>query len=137
MNIELNNNLTVQDYLDLRKSVKWKEISEKQISKALKNTMYQVKAVYNGKTIGIARLVGDYSFTGLLTGVIVVPEFQGKGIGSMLIKNILEYIESILEEGEKFQIELLPTSGYKDFYLKLGFKYKPEKMDGMYLWLNK
>jgi hypothetical protein len=52
-----------------------------------------------------------------------------------MVKNILEYVKDSLKEGEKFQIELLPTTGNREFYLKLGFKYKPENMDGVYIWI--
>lgn len=137
MKIELDNNVTVDDCLDLRKSVDWKDVRAEQVAKGMKNTMYQVKAICDGKTVGMARLIGDYGFTALLTGVIVRPEYQGKGIGTMMVQNILDYIENSLKEGEKFQIELLPTTGKREFYLRLGFKYRPEKMDGMYLWIEK
>ena len=35
------------------------------------------------------------------------------------------------------QIELTPTSGNKIFRAKAGFKYKPDKITGMYLWIKK
>lgn len=35
------------------------------------------------------------------------------------------------------QIELTPTAGKEVFYEKAGFKYKPEKITGMYLWIKK
>lgn len=35
------------------------------------------------------------------------------------------------------QIELTPTAGNEGFYEKAGFKYKPEKITGMYLWIKK
>jgi hypothetical protein len=78
MEIKLDTNVTVDDYIDLRKSVGWKEIKKEQIVKAINSTMYQIKAIYNDETVGMARLVGDYSFTELLTGVIVKPNHQKK-----------------------------------------------------------
>ena len=35
------------------------------------------------------------------------------------------------------QIELTPTEGNEEFYKKAGFKYKPEVITGMYLWIEK
>ena len=42
-----------------------------------------------------------------------------------------------INNGERFMIEFCPTSGNRDFYIKCGFKYKPEVLDGMYLWIEK
>ena len=46
-------------------------------------------------------------------------------------------IEAGVKEGEKMQIELTPTAGNEKFYKKAGFKYKPEVITGMYLWVKK
>lgn len=35
------------------------------------------------------------------------------------------------------QIELTPTAGNETFYEKSGFKYNPDKITGMYLWIKK
>ena len=34
-------------------------------------------------------------------------------------------------------IELASSAGNEGFYQKAGFKYKPEVMTGMYLWIEK
>ena len=39
--------------------------------------------------------------------------------------------------GKKMQIELTPTAGNEAFYAKAGFKYRPDKITGMYLWIKK
>ena len=46
-------------------------------------------------------------------------------------------IEADVKEGVKMQIELTPTAGKEGFYQKAGFKYKPEVITGMYLWIQK
>ena len=46
-------------------------------------------------------------------------------------------IEDNVSDGEKMQIELTPTAGNEPFYEKAGFKYKPDKITGMYLWIKK
>lgn len=43
----------------------------------------------------------------------------------------------MLEDNEQILIELCPAYGKRKFYLDCGFKYKPENMDGMYLWIKK
>lgn len=137
MNIELDYNITSDEFLEMVESVGWKTYSKEQIEKALKNTMYMVKATVNGKLAGIGRVVGDYSIVCILTDICVKPEFQGQGIGLKITSELKKLIETHVNEGEKMQIELTPTAGNEKFYEKAGFKYKPEKITGMYLWIKK
>ena len=96
-----------------------------------------VKAVINNEVVGIGRVVGDYSIVCSLTNICVKPEYQGKGIGLMIVNKLKNMVEESVKVGEKMQIELTPTAGNEGFYQKAGFKYKPEKITGMYLWIKK
>lgn len=137
MNIELDYSFSINEFLEMVESVGWKTYSELQVEKALKNTMYMVKATVDGKLAGIGRVVGDYSIVCVLTDICVKPEFQGHGIGLKITNELKRLIETNVSEGEKMQIELTPTAGNEAFYEKAGFKYKPDKITGMYLWIKK
>lgn len=135
--IILEENITVDEFLEVIESVGFKTYSKEQVEKALKNTMYMVKAIINNKVVGIGRVVGDYSIVCCLSDICVRPEYQGKGIGLKIVNRLREMIEAGVKEGEKMQIELTPTAGNEEFYKKAGFKYKPDKITGMYLWIKK
>ena len=135
--IILEENITVEEFLDIIESVGFKTYSKEQVEKALKNTMYMVKAIINNKVVGIGRVVGDYSIVCCLSDICVRPEYQGKGIGLKIVNRLRTMIEEGVKEGEKMQIELTPTAGNEEFYKKAGFKYKPDKITGMYLWIKK
>lgn len=137
MKIKLENEITVNELLEMIESVGWKTYSKEQVEKALRNTMYKVKATVDGKLAGIGRVVGDESIVCILSDICVKPEYQGKGIGLVITKYLKEKIESNIKDGEKIQIELTPTAGNEAFYEKAGFKYKPDKITGMYLWIEK
>ena len=137
MNLSFVNKIDVEDYKRLIKSAGWKILSDKQHKKALEYSMFLSVAKVGEEVVGIARLVGDYGTHGLIADVVVLPEYQGKKIGRQLINNIIKHVSDFLEEGEQFLIELLPENGKRNFYLNCGFKYKPENMDGMYLWVKK
>lgn len=137
MPIKYNSEISIHDYYDLINDAGWRKLSESQVKKSLQNSAYTTVAHAEGKAVGIARLISDHSCHGLLHDVIVLKEFRGKGIGRKLVENVLNYIKNTLNPGEMFIIELLPSAGKRDFYLRCGFKYKPEKMDGMYLWIEK
>ena len=137
MNIHLDYSFSTNEFLEMVKSVGWKTYSKLQVEKALKNTMYMVKATVDGKLAGIGRVVGDYSIVCILTDICVKPEFQGHGIGLKITTELKRLIENNIAEGEKMQIELTPTAGNETFYEKAGFKYNPDKINGMYLWIKK
>lgn len=137
MNIELDYSITIDEFLEMVESVGWKTYTKEQIEKALKNTMYIVKAVVDGKLAGMGRVVGDYSIVCMLSDICVKPEFQGQGIGLKITSELKRLIEENVAEGEKMQIELTPTAGNEAFYEKAGFKYNPDKITGMYLWIKK
>lgn len=135
--IILEENITIEEFLEVIESVGFKTYSKEQVEKALNNTMYMVKAMVDGKIAGIGRVVGDYSIVCCLSDICVKPEYQGKGIGLKIVTKLKEMIEDGVKEGEKIQIELTPTAGNEAFYQKAGFKYKPDKITGMYLWIKK
>lgn len=125
------------EFLDIIESVGWKTYSRKQVDKALKNTMYMVRAKIDNKVVGIGRVVGDYSILCCLSGICVRPEYQGKGIGTIIVNELRKMIEKGVKDGEKMLVELTPTAGNEKFYEKCGFKYKPNIITGMYLWIKK
>lgn len=133
----LEENISIEEFLDVIESVGFKSYSKEQVEKALKNTMYMVKVMVDGKAVGIDRVVGDFSIVCCLSDICVRPEYQGKGYGLMIVNKLKEMIESNVKPGEKMQIELTPTAGNERFYQKAGFKYKPDKITGMYLWIKK
>lgn len=137
MNIQLDYSFSINEFLEMVESVGWKTYRREQVEKALKNTMYMVKATVDGKLAGIGRVVGDYSIVCVLTDICVKPEFQGQGIGLKITSKLKRLIEENVADGEKMQIELTPTAGKEPFYEKTGFKYNPDKITGMYLWIKK
>lgn len=120
----------------MRKSVNWKDIKLEQLEKALKNSMIVIGIYEGNKIVAMGRLVGDYSCRGLLTDIIVKPEFQKKGYGKLVVTNIIEQCKNNLKNGEKLCIEASPTAGNRDFYINCGLKYKPQVQDGVYIWLE-
>lgn len=131
------NNLTYEEYVDIIKTVGWKCPSKRLLEKSLKNSITS-KYIVDNKTVGMARLITDSGYIGLIADVIVKPEYQGKGIGKKLINNLLENAKATLEEGEAMMIQLLAANGKKIFYKQFGFKDKPKTVEcGMYKWIEK
>ena len=60
MNIQLDYSFSIDEFLEMIEFVGWKTYSELQDEKALKNTMYMVRATVDGKLAGLGRVAGMY-----------------------------------------------------------------------------
>lgn len=137
MKYTINNNIEVLDYVKIRESVGWNKIPDLLVQKAINNSMFNVSIFDNNKCIGVGRIVGDNALKGMLTDIMVLPEYQGKGIGKTIVTTLINQLNNMVEDGECFQLEASPTSNNREFYIKCGMKYKPENQDGVYLWIRK
>lgn len=72
----------------------------------------------------MARFVTDGGYAGLIMDVVVIPEYQKRGYGKLLINSLLDYIRKDLEDGEEMMIQLLSAPGKQLFYESFGFKVK-------------
>lgn len=67
-------------------------ISRASVEKCIKHSLC-FGAFLNGRQIGFARAVTDYVRYAHLLDVFVLPEFRGRGIGKLLMENILTHPE--------------------------------------------
>lgn len=123
------NVLTYDIYFELRKSVDWNNWSKTQSDSAIKNSYHTIVAYDDDEPIGMGRVVGDGMYF-TIVDVVVRPEYQGKGVGSVIIKSILDYIESNMHEGSRVSVQLISEVGKEDFYIKQGFKLIPHEFCG-------
>ncbi len=136
----IENDMTVEEYKYLHDQVGWARYSDRQIELALKNCLYLVKAVdCRGKLIGMGRIVGDGGVICYIQDLIVLPEAQGKGVGSLLINRLKEFVTSITEEETVMKLCLMCAKGRESFYVKHGFVGRPteELGPGMIQYIDK
>ena len=140
MDITFTNEITVEDYNYLRKAVGWSELEEKLATNSIKNALFIVAAVFEGKTIGMARVSGDGGYIIFIADVIVLPDYQNKGIGKQLMTRAMSYIKEVfLEEGQLVFVNLMSAKGREPFYEKFGFEKRPNEKygSGMTQWIRK
>lgn len=122
----IKNDISVEEYLYMRKCVDWKQLGINQAQQAIERSLYFVKAVDDdGKLIGMGRIVGDGAVVCYIQDLVVVPEYQGKGVGSMIIKSLIEFVESIRFEDTTMMLCLMCAKGREPFYKKHGFIARP------------
>ena len=137
MNIELtSNDLTIAEFSKLRSSVNLSSLLEEQIYKALSNSFYTVCARHNEEAVGMGRLVGDGAYVYYLQNINVDPKYQGKGIGRMIIDNLIKYIEENKIPDTSVMILLMSSKGSEEFYEKFGFRRRPNDNEGCGMIMN-
>ncbi len=139
MNIKFTNKISVEDYNNLRSSAGWTIIDPSQAQTGINNSLYIVTAKCLEKSIGLVRVVGDGGYICMLVDVIVLPEYQGKGIGRKLMEAAMNYIYSSLKEGQTVYVNLMSVHGKEPFYEKFGFTKRPigNLGSGMTQWITK
>ncbi len=120
-----DNELDVNTYLFLRESVKWRRLTEQQAEKALRYSLLTVTAYDYDKPVGMGRLVGDGAVICYIQDLIVIPEYQGKGVGNMIIESLIDYVKEMQLPGTQIMLDLMCATGRENFYKKYGFIARP------------
>ena len=87
----IDNILQAEDFIRLRIQAGFVEIPVEHARKALRNGLINVSAIYNGELVGMGRLVGDGAMYWYLQEIIILPQFQRKGIDTMIVNNLVDY----------------------------------------------
>lgn len=123
------NALCYEDYCKLRESVAWLLFSKEQTQNALNHSLYTVIAVDGHQTIGMGRLIGDGMYY-MIADIVVQPNYQKQGIGSKMIRMLMEYVDQKTPIGGRSTVQLIAEKGKEAFYEKMGFKIIPHEFCG-------
>ena len=85
----------VSIYLSLRQQVGWVSLTTEQAQQALDHSL-KIITVYDDECpIGMGRIVGDGAVICYIQDLIIIPEYQSRHIGSMLIERLIAYVKSM------------------------------------------
>ena len=124
----VDNVLSAEDFVRLKVAAGFKERPLEQVEKALRNGLFNVSAVCGGQVVGMGKLVGDGAMYWYLQEIIVLPQYQGKGIGKSIVNRLLGHIKSVAEPGTVIDIGLTAVKGKEPFYERFGFSARPTGM---------
>lgn len=126
-----DNVLKAEDFIRLKVATGFIERPLPQVEKALQNGLFNVSAICDGKVVGMGRLVGDGAMYWYLQEIIVLPEYQGKGIGKSIVNRLMEYIKDTAIPGTIIEVGLSAVKGKEPFYEKFGFSVRSNGMRKM------
>ena len=110
------------------------QLSEVELDRALKNSWYTYSVYDADQLIGFGRIICDGIVHALILDLIVLPEYQGEGIGKMILNKLVDKCKM----HEVRDIQLFSAKGKEGFYKKSGFTQRPELSPGMELkWFRK
>ncbi len=131
MAIEFRDTLPDQErYSALFESTGWNaeyHLSPRELTEALGRSWF-LTCAWDGETLaGSGRVISDGVFHALIVDVIVLPEYQGRGIGIAIMRRLIEQCRahSIRD------VQLFCAKGKAGFYQRLGFRARPEEAPGM------
>ena len=135
---KLTDYITPEEYMAMRKIVGWSEFPLEQAAEGLKNSFVLVCFRVDGRPVAIGRAVSDRGYVVYIADVIVVPEYQGKGLGRKVMNTLMEKIKDSMKPGYRIMISLLAAKGKEEFYKKFGFVDRPNEDFGcgMHQWLE-
>ena len=130
MMIEYVNNISPEEYMELRKKVGWCEFPLEEAAAGINNSYMVLCARDNGRAVGVMRLLWDRGYIAFLSDVMVDPEYQGRGIGKVLIESSIQKIKNDIKPGYKVKLNLMAAKGKEAFYEKFGFSCRPNDKVG-------
>ncbi|SDA76481.1 Acetyltransferase (GNAT) domain-containing protein [Lachnospiraceae bacterium G11] len=127
----VENVLTPEDFVRLRTATGFTDIPLPHATRALKNGLVNVSALCDGELVGMGRLVGDGAMYWYLQEIIVLPEYQGQGIGRKIVNYLVEYVILHSSTGKFTTIGGVSAKGKEGFYQKMGFEIIPNGIKKM------
>src|SRR3972149_2452309 len=105
---------TVGEYRKLREAVGWGNLDAEAMDIGLRNSLFSVCVIHKGEVIGCGRVVGDGGIYFYVQDIIVLPEFQKKGIGKFIMDAVMSYLRSHARPNAF--IGLIAAKGVSKFY---------------------
>ncbi len=116
------NELTAEEFIFLWESVWGGGPSLEQTELAMKHTIFRVSVYDKDQIIAMARMIGDLGLNYYIKDVVVKPEYQKKGIGKLLINELMKYIRENGVGGTDIFVELCAVPDKISFYEQFGFE---------------
>lgn len=109
--------INIEDILVLYKANEWSSANKpNELYNALINSETLVTAWEGKKLVGLGNAISDGFLTVYYPHLLVLPEYQGKGIGKLIM-------DKMQEKYKHFHMQMLTADGRSvDFYKKNGFE---------------
>ena len=111
----------------LTDSVGWGKRENSIVDEALNNTLYSLCVYDDDKLIGYGRIIGDKTIFLYIQDLMVIPEYQGKHIGTNVMENLLNKVNEYKKTNPNIRTYLGASKNKESFYEKFGFISRPNE----------
>lgn len=118
------------DYINLRVETGMSGKSLEAAQVGLKNSLFVVTLYNESELVAMSRIIGDAGAFFQIVDIAVKPAFQGKGLGKLIMKELMEYLDEHTYEGS--YVSLIADDPANKLYEQFGFTYTYPKSHGMY-----
>lgn len=115
--------LTAELYVSVRDAVGFFHYDREDARMALDGGLYSVVAYVDGQVAGIGRVVGDGRIAFFIKDLVVLPQYQGDGVGTAVLRALITRIRERC--CNHAYIGLMATPGKESFYEEHGFLRRP------------
>ncbi len=119
-----------EEYLQLRQAAGLSLRDEAYVEQALENSIYGVFLREKDQLVGMGRIIGDGGTAYQIVDIAVSPEYQGQGLGKIIMDELHTYIEQSIPK--KAYISLIADGNAKFLYKKFNFIETAPDSVGMY-----
>ena len=119
-------------YHALFETTGWNEMygrTAEELADSLRGSWLVLTAHRGDELVGVGRLVSDGVQYAVVFDLIVAPAWQGRGVGSTILRHLL----SRCEEAEIRDVLLFAARGTEPFYRRFRFAPRPADAPGMIL----
>lgn len=138
VNYSITDSITPEEYMKLREAVGWGLFPLEEAQAGLSNSYIWCLRDNDAseQPIGIGRVIWDHGYVMYIADIIVIPEYQGNGLGRVIMEQVMDFIHEQLKPGYKFMVSLCSAKGKEEFYKKFGFVVRPndDVGPGMHQW---
>lgn len=129
-NLVFAEDLTPLEFNDLRVAVNWARLTDKQAERALQHSTYVICVRDGEKAIAMGRVLFDHGYTAYIGDIIVDSNYRHKGIGSAVVKKLIQKVLDMADPGDRLLFILESAKGKEPFYEQLGFQRNPSETQG-------
>lgn len=109
----------------------WEEaINFEAVTISIEHSLFSVLIKNDEKLIGMGRIIGDGGVYFYIQDVVVHPDYQGQGIGKLIMNNLLNYL--VQNAPQKAFVGLFASEGNEKFYQAFDFNNYAPQMTGMF-----
>ena len=100
-------------------------------ARGLPNSLFAVQVLHGDEVVGMGRIIGDGGCFFQVTDIAVLPAHQGKGLGKLIMREIMQFIETDVPQSA--YVSLIADDQAQDLYAQFGFRHTAPASVGMAL----